>query len=104
MIWFGLFSAVSRVTGKWWGLLRPRCRPTPAPLAPVEQHSQYISSFSLFLNTPSLRSPPSILSAFVQAAHPYLHPSVATFKHIYLYHSSSGKRGMVGLFYVQVCT
>ena len=39
---------------------------------------------------------------YVQAAHPYLHPSVATFKHIYLYHSSSARRGMIGLFYVQV--
>ncbi|CAM9095659.1 unnamed protein product, partial [Laminaria digitata] len=41
------------------------------------------------------------LELVTAAAHPYLHPSVATFKHIYLYHSSSGKRGMVGLFYVQ---
>lgn len=45
--------------------------------------------------------PPSP-TALLQAAHPYLHPSVATFKHIYLYHSSAGKRGMVGLFFVQV--
>ncbi|CAM9478652.1 unnamed protein product [Pylaiella littoralis] len=41
------------------------------------------------------------LELVTAAAHPYLHPSVATFKHVYLYHSSSGKRGMVGLFYVQ---
>eukprot|EP00752_Nemacystus_decipiens_P002463 g2319.t1 len=41
------------------------------------------------------------LELVTAAAHPYLHPSVATFKHIYLYHSTSGKRGMVGLFYVQ---
>ncbi|CAN0230198.1 unnamed protein product, partial [Discosporangium mesarthrocarpum] len=41
------------------------------------------------------------LELVTTAMHPYLDPSVSSFRRIYMYHSRSKRRGMLAVFYVQ---